>query len=66
MRHVALQDPNRNKIAQWLNVTGQKQGVFQGSLQLSDNPPLGDWKIDVDIGVSTVCKSKNLTLLDGN
>lgn len=52
-RHVSFQDPNRNKIAQWLNVTGQKQGVYQGSLQLSDNPLLGDWKIDVRIGVST-------------
>jgi hypothetical protein len=30
-------------------------GVFQDELQLSDQPPLGDWKIEVIQGVSLTC-----------
>jgi len=37
----------------WLNFTG----VFNNSLQLSDQPPLGPWTITVTAAVSTsVCR----------
>lgn len=45
-----LQDPNSNRIAQWNNETALL-GVYQGQLKLSDEPPLGDWTIEVNYEV---------------
>ncbi|XP_052795598.1 CD109 antigen-like isoform X2 [Mya arenaria] len=46
--NIFIYDPHENRIGQWLNVSGD-QGVYQGSLQLADRLPLGDWTIQVDI-----------------
>ncbi|KAL4229795.1 hypothetical protein ACF0H5_010186 [Mactra antiquata] len=43
---ISIYDPHNNKIQHWLNVNNTN-GVFQDSLQLSDQPPLGIWKIEV-------------------
>ncbi|WAQ97873.1 CD109-like protein [Mya arenaria] len=42
--NIFIYDPHENRIGQWLNVSGD-QGVYQGSLQLADRLPLGDWTI---------------------
>ena len=51
------QDPNSHKIAQWLNQTGTG-GVFQGKMPLSDQPPLGDWRIQVNFEVRVLYDSQ--------
>lgn len=38
-----------NRIKQWLNV-GTTMGVYTQELQLSSNPPLGIWNINVAVG----------------
>ncbi|XP_045202749.2 CD109 antigen-like [Mercenaria mercenaria] len=49
---ISIYDINNNKISQWLGVD-DPSGVFQGELQLSDQPPLGDWRIEVDFSGSS-------------
>jgi CD109 antigen len=44
--NVKVHDPRQNVISQHLNQSLTK-GVFGGKVQLSDDPPLGDWKIEV-------------------
>jgi len=47
------QDPKGNMIRQWLSVDGFL-GVVSKELKLSQNPPLGPWKIIAGIHVSCV------------
>ncbi len=47
------QDPKGNLIRQWLSVDGFL-GVVSKELNLSQNPPLGPWKIVAGINVSCV------------
>ncbi|XP_018428488.1 PREDICTED: alpha-2-macroglobulin-like [Nanorana parkeri] len=43
---VELQDPGKNRIGQWLNVS-VSQGLAELSLPLSSEPPLGEYSIRV-------------------
>ncbi|XP_031760640.1 alpha-2-macroglobulin-like 1 isoform X3 [Xenopus tropicalis] len=43
---IQLQDPNKNRIAQWLDVT-LTQGIAELSLPLSPEPSLGEYSIHV-------------------
>ncbi|XP_043935066.1 pregnancy zone protein-like [Protopterus annectens] len=43
---VTVRDPNRNRIAQWLNVTTQK-GIGDLSIPLASEPIQGQYKIEV-------------------
>ncbi|XP_030043085.1 alpha-2-macroglobulin-like protein 1 isoform X2 [Microcaecilia unicolor] len=43
---VELQDPNKNRIGQWLNVA-PRQGIVDLSFPLSSEPPLGTYTIAV-------------------
>lgn len=43
---VFITDSGNNKIKQWLNAA-TTLGVFNHELQLAQNPPLGEWKINV-------------------
>ncbi|OCT71333.1 hypothetical protein XELAEV_18034311mg [Xenopus laevis] len=43
---IELQDPGKNRIGQWLNVSLQ-QGIAELSLPLSSEPPLGEYSIHV-------------------
>ncbi|KAM9324847.1 alpha-2-macroglobulin-like [Gastrophryne carolinensis] len=43
---VKLQDPQKNRIGQWLNVS-LNQGMADFSLPLSSEPPLGEYSIQV-------------------
>ncbi|KAM4637113.1 alpha-2-macroglobulin-like protein 1 isoform 2-T2 [Discoglossus pictus] len=43
---IELQDPQKNRIGQWLDVTPQ-QGIADLSLPLSSEPPLGQYSIKV-------------------
>ncbi|KAJ6642136.1 CD109 antigen [Pseudolycoriella hygida] len=45
---VYITDSGNNKIKQWLNVA-TSLGVYNQELQLAKNPPLGAWKINVDV-----------------
>ncbi|KAM5140421.1 alpha-2-macroglobulin-like [Mantella aurantiaca] len=49
---VELQDPGRNRIGQWLNVS-VSQGLAELSLPLSSEPPLGEYSIRVKDTVHT-------------
>ena len=54
-----MQDPNNNRIAQWLGVQGDDDsGVFEGEMMTSLYPPLGSWKIEAKIDVSISCTKK--------
>ncbi|XP_007101900.2 alpha-2-macroglobulin-like protein 1 [Physeter macrocephalus] len=46
---VALQDPNNNRIAQWLNVV-PKEGIVELSFQLAPEATLGTYSVDVAEG----------------
>nr|XP_033781005.1 alpha-2-macroglobulin-like protein 1 [Geotrypetes seraphini] len=46
---IELQDPNGNRIGQWLNVVPQ-QGIVDLSYPLASEPPLGTYIINVDAG----------------
>ncbi|XP_074927111.1 alpha-2-macroglobulin-like protein 1 [Chelonoidis abingdonii] len=43
---IELQDPNSNRIGQWLDVR-PRQGIVDLSFQLADEPSLGTYTIDV-------------------
>ncbi|CAM4440186.1 unnamed protein product [Lepidochelys olivacea] len=43
---IELQDPNRNRIGQWLDVR-PRQGIVDLSFQLADEPSLGTYTINV-------------------
>ncbi|OCT69760.1 hypothetical protein XELAEV_18036684mg [Xenopus laevis] len=43
---IKLQDPGKNRIGQWLNVSLQ-QGIAELSLPLSSEPPFGEYSIRV-------------------
>ncbi|XP_040217257.1 alpha-2-macroglobulin-like isoform X2 [Rana temporaria] len=49
---VQLQDPGKNRIGQWLNVS-LSQGLAELSLPLSSEPPLGEYSIRVKDTVHT-------------
>ncbi|XP_063818193.1 alpha-2-macroglobulin-like [Pseudophryne corroboree] len=49
---VELQDPSKNRIGQWLNVS-LNQGMAERSLPLSSEPQLGEYSIWVDNTVHT-------------
>ncbi|XP_075468695.1 alpha-2-macroglobulin-like protein 1 [Ascaphus truei] len=49
---IELQDPGKNRIGQWLNVSLQ-QGIADLSLPLSSEPPLGEYSIRVKDTVHT-------------
>ncbi|CAI9601968.1 unnamed protein product [Staurois parvus] len=49
---VELQDPGKNRIGQWLNVS-ISQGLSEFSLPLSSEPPLGEYSIRVKDTVHT-------------
>ena len=49
-----MQDPQNNRIAQWLGVKGDTSGVFEGEMMTSLYPPLGTWKIVVTVDVSII------------
>ncbi|KAM3913949.1 alpha-2-macroglobulin-like [Leptodactylus fuscus] len=49
---VELQDPEKNLIGQWLNVS-LRQGIAELSLPLSSEPPLGQYSIKVKDNVHT-------------
>nr|XP_058938488.1 alpha-2-macroglobulin-like protein 1 isoform X2 [Kogia breviceps] len=46
---VELQDPNNNRIAQWLNVV-PKEGIVELSFQLAPEATLGTYSVDVAEG----------------
>ncbi|XP_073451731.1 alpha-2-macroglobulin-like protein 1 [Aquarana catesbeiana] len=46
IQSVQLQDPGKNRIGQWLNVT-VNQGLAEFSLALTSEPPLGEYTIRV-------------------
>lgn len=47
---VFIRDPNGNGIKQWKGVTGvSNTGVIELSMPTSDQPPLGDWTIEVTV-----------------
>ncbi|XP_018429223.1 PREDICTED: alpha-2-macroglobulin-like [Nanorana parkeri] len=50
---VELQDPGKNQIGQWLNVS-LNQGMAELSLPLSSEPPLGEYSIRVKDTVHTI------------
>uniref|UniRef100_A0A8C3LQ50 CD109 antigen n=1 Tax=Chrysolophus pictus TaxID=9089 RepID=A0A8C3LQ50_CHRPC len=49
--NVYIRDPRKKLIQQWLLEEGDL-GVVSKKFQLSKNPPLGDWSIDVEVNVS--------------
>ncbi|XP_072280974.1 alpha-2-macroglobulin-like [Pyxicephalus adspersus] len=49
---VQLQDPGKNRIGQWLNVS-VNQGMAEFSFALSSEPPLGEYTIRVKDNVQT-------------
>ncbi|XP_075144179.1 alpha-2-macroglobulin-like [Leptodactylus fuscus] len=49
---VEIQDPEENRIGQWLNVS-LRQGIAELSLPLSSEPPLGQYSIKVKDNVHT-------------
>ena len=54
---ICLQDPAGNKINQWRVAEKELReaaGVFESEMAMSDSPVLGDWKLEVETGVS-VC-----------
>ncbi|XP_078507565.1 alpha-2-macroglobulin-like protein 1 isoform X2 [Lissotriton helveticus] len=46
---IELKDPNQNRLAQWLQVT-PNQGIVDLSYQLSDEPALGTYAIEIEKG----------------
>jgi CD109 antigen len=44
---IVIRDPKNNEI-QTLNQKSTPNGVYTGSMQLSDDPILGDWTIAVE------------------
>ncbi|XP_029436509.1 alpha-2-macroglobulin-like protein 1 isoform X2 [Rhinatrema bivittatum] len=46
---IELEDPNGNRIGQWLNVVPQ-QGIVDLSYPLASEPPLGTYTINVETG----------------
>lgn len=46
-----FKDPRKKLIQQWLLEEGDL-GVVSKKFQLSTNPPLGDWSIEVEVNVS--------------
>ncbi|NXH20679.1 CD109 protein, partial [Bucco capensis] len=46
--NVYIKDPRRKLIQQWLMEEGDL-GVLSRRFQLSENPPLGDWSIEVEV-----------------
>uniref|UniRef100_A0A673I2U7 CD109 molecule n=1 Tax=Sinocyclocheilus rhinocerous TaxID=307959 RepID=A0A673I2U7_9TELE len=58
---IFIRDPKGNMIRQWLSVDGFL-GVVSKELNLSQNPPLGLWKIVAGINVSSVFISLSVGL----
>uniref|UniRef100_A0A8B9Q8M1 CD109 antigen n=1 Tax=Apteryx owenii TaxID=8824 RepID=A0A8B9Q8M1_APTOW len=48
--NIFIRDPRKNLIQQWLLEEGDL-GVVSKKFQLSMNPPLGDWSIEVEVDV---------------
>ncbi|KFO14389.1 CD109 antigen, partial [Balearica regulorum gibbericeps] len=49
--NIYIRDPRKKLIQQWLMEEGDL-GVVSKKFQLSMNPPLGDWSIEVEVNVS--------------
>uniref|UniRef100_A0A8C3K373 CD109 antigen n=1 Tax=Calidris pygmaea TaxID=425635 RepID=A0A8C3K373_9CHAR len=49
--NIYIRDPRKKLIQQWLMEEGDL-GVVSKKFQLSTNPPLGDWSIEVEVNVS--------------
>ncbi|KAG4076804.1 hypothetical protein HA402_009150 [Bradysia odoriphaga] len=54
--NVFITDGTNNRIKQWTNVD-TVMGIFVEELQLSTNPPLGLWNINVDVDNQTRLKA---------
>uniref|UniRef100_A0A8C3K5J9 CD109 antigen n=1 Tax=Calidris pygmaea TaxID=425635 RepID=A0A8C3K5J9_9CHAR len=48
--NIYIRDPRKKLIQQWLMEEGDL-GVVSKKFQLSTNPPLGDWSIEVEVNV---------------
>ncbi|XP_068143554.1 CD109 antigen isoform X3 [Drosophila tropicalis] len=55
---IVINDGAQNRIKQWLNVKLIK-GVYTGELQLSDQPVLGKWQIEVSVEDQDLKQSKS-------
>ncbi|KAJ6643551.1 CD109 antigen [Pseudolycoriella hygida] len=51
--NIFITDVTNNRIKQWLKVS-TNEGVYTQELQLSSNPPLGIWNINVDVNNDVV------------
>ncbi|KGL88563.1 CD109 antigen, partial [Charadrius vociferus] len=51
--NIYVRDPRKKLIQQWLMEEGDL-GVVSKKFQLSMNPPLGDWSIEVEVNVSII------------
>ncbi|KAJ6219175.1 hypothetical protein RDWZM_004987 [Blomia tropicalis] len=52
---IFIKDPIENLIKQWKNQS-MHMGVVENELQLSEQPPLGDWSIEVKVNNESMVK----------
>ena len=62
MVFVNLQDPKGNKIDELRGVSTGREGLqpVEGELELSDMPPLGNWRIVIEPKVNNITPGQHV------
>ena len=53
---VYIETPSGIRMAQWIDQVGE-EGLLDLEMEMTPDPPLGEWKIKVDTGKKTVTQT---------